>query len=88
MDVDRERAADAGVNVDAIARTVETLLGGRTVTRYKRGGEQFDVVVQTDNAQRNAPDDIDRLFVRGRGDVMVPLASLVKIREVVVPRVS
>ena len=86
MDVDRERAADAGVNVDAIARTVETLLGGRTVTRYKRGGEQFDVVVQTDNAQRNAPDDIDRLFVRGRGDVMVPLASLVKIREVVVPR--
>jgi multidrug efflux pump len=86
MDVDRERAADAGVNVDAIARTVETLLGGRTVTRYKRGGEQFDVVVQTDNAQRNAPDDIDRLFVRGRGDVMVPLASLVTIREVVVPR--
>jgi multidrug efflux pump len=86
MDVDRERAADAGVNVDAIARTVETLLGGRTVTRYKRGGEQFDVIVQTDNAQRNAPDDIDRLFVRGRGDVMVPLASLVKIREVVVPR--
>jgi multidrug efflux pump len=86
MDVDRERAADAGVSVDAIARTVETLLGGRTVTRYKRGGEQFDVVVQTDNAQRNAPDDIDRLFVRGRGDVMVPLASLVKIREVVVPR--
>ena len=86
MDVDRERAADAGVSVDAIARTVETLLGGRTVTRYKRGGEQFDVVVQTDNAQRSAPDDIDRLFVRGRGDVMVPLASLVKIREVVVPR--
>ncbi|MEY4506108.1 MAG: Efflux pump rane transporter BepE [Pseudomonadota bacterium] len=86
MDVDRERAADAGVNVDAIARTVETLLGGRTVTRYKRGGEQFDVVVQTDNAQRSAPDDIDRLFVRGRGDVMVPLSSLVTIREVVVPR--
>ncbi|MFM2074705.1 MAG: Efflux pump rane transporter BepE [Pseudomonadota bacterium] len=86
MDVDRERAADAGVNVDAIARTVETLLGGRTVTRYKRGGEQFDVVVQTDNAQRSAPDDIDRLFVRGRGDVMVPLSSLVSIREVVVPR--
>jgi multidrug efflux pump len=62
------------------------LLGGRTVTRYKRGGEQFDVVVQTDNAQRSAPDDIDRLFVRGRGDVMVPLGSLVTIREVVVPR--
>jgi multidrug efflux pump len=86
MDVDRERAADAGVSVDAIARTVETLLGGRTVTRYKRGGEQYDVVVQTDSAMRNAPEDIDRLFVRGRGDVMVPLSSLVSLREVVVPR--
>jgi multidrug efflux pump len=86
MDVDRERAADMGVNVDAIARTVETLLGGRVVTRYKQGGEQYDVVVQTDSAQRSAPDDIDKLFVRGRGDAMIPLASLVKLREVVVPR--
>ncbi len=86
MDVDRERAADAGVSVDAIARTVETMLGGRTVTRYKRGGEQYDVVVQTDSAQRSTPEDIDRMFVRGRGDAMIPLASLVQLREVVVPR--
>ncbi|MDP2263547.1 MAG: efflux RND transporter permease subunit [Hydrogenophaga sp.] len=86
LDVDRERAADMGVNVDVIARTVETMLGGRIVTRYKREGEQYDVLVQTDSAQRSTPDDIDRLFVRGRGDAMIPLASLVQIREVVVPR--
>ncbi|MDP3522015.1 MAG: efflux RND transporter permease subunit [Hydrogenophaga sp.] len=86
MDVDRERAADMGVNVDAIARTVETMLGGRIVTRYKRDGEQYDVVVQTEGTQRSTPDDIDRLFVRGRNDAMIPLASLVKTREVVVPR--
>ncbi len=86
MDVDRERAADMGVSVDAIARTVETMLGGRTVTRYKRDGEQYDVVVQTVSANRSTPEDIDRLFVRGRGDAMIPLASLVTTREVVVPR--
>ncbi|MGV3727940.1 efflux RND transporter permease subunit [Hydrogenophaga sp.] len=86
MDVDRERAADMGVNVDAIARSVETMLGGRTVTRYKRNGEQYDVVVQTVSVNRSTPDDIDRLFVRGRGDAMIPLAALVKTREVVVPR--
>jgi len=86
LDVDRERAADMGVNVDVIARTVETMLGGRIVTRYKQGGEQYDVVVQTDSAQRSTPDDIDRLFVRGRGDAMIPLTSLVQLREVVVPR--
>jgi multidrug efflux pump len=86
LDVDRERAADMGVSVDVIARTVETMLGGRIVTRYKREGEQYDVLVQTDSAARSTPDDIDRLFVRGRNDAMIPLASLVKIREVVVPR--
>jgi multidrug efflux pump len=65
---------------------VETLLGGRSVTRFKRDGEQYDVVVQTDSAQRSTPEDIDRLFVRGRGGAMIPLASLVSTREVVVPR--
>jgi multidrug efflux pump len=86
MDVDRERAADMGVSVDNIARTVETMLGGRIVTRYKRDGEQYDVVVQTVSANRSTPEDIDRLFVRGRGDAMIPLGSLVTTREVVVPR--
>jgi multidrug efflux pump len=86
MDVDRERAADMGVSVDAIARTVQTMLGGRTVTRYNKDGEQYDVVVQTEGSQRSTPEDIDKLFVRGRGDTMIPLAALVKVREVVVPR--
>ena len=86
MDVDRERAADMGVSIDAIARTVETMLGGRIVTRFKQGGEQYDVVLQTESAQRSAPDDIERLFVRGRNEAMIPLASLVTLREVVVPR--
>ena len=86
LDVDRERAADMGVSVDVIARTVETMLGGRIVTRYKRGGEQYDVVVQTAGTQRSTPEDIDHLFVRGRNDAMIPLASLVQLREVVVPR--
>ena len=86
IDVDRERAADLGVSVDAVARTVETLLGGRTVTRYKRDAEQYDVVVQTGSADRAAPSDIERMFVRGRNNTMVPLAALVTVRESVAPR--
>ncbi|WP_292029543.1 efflux RND transporter permease subunit, partial [Brevundimonas sp. UBA2416] len=86
MDVDRARAADMGVSVEAVARTVETMLGGRVVTRYKRDAEQYDVIVQTSGVGRATPEDIDRLFVRGRGDVMVPLSSLVSVREAVSPR--
>lgn len=86
MEVDRARAADMGVSVDAVARTVETMLGGRAVTRYKRDAEQYDVIVQTESRGRVTPEDIERLFVRGRNDTMVPLASLVKVREAVSPR--
>ena len=86
LDVDRERAADLGVSVESVARSVETMLGGRNVTRYKREGEQYDVVVQTSQSRRDTPDDIDRIFVRGRGDAMIPLSALVKVSEVVAPR--
>jgi len=86
MDVDRARAADLGVSIDAVARTVETMLGGRVVTRYKRDADQFNVIVQTDAADRTKPEDIERLFVRGRGDTMVPLSQVVKVREAVSPR--
>jgi multidrug efflux pump len=86
IDVDRDRAADLGVAVDQVARTVETMLGGRNVTRYKRGSDQYDVIVQTTAAGRATPDDIERLFVRARNDVMVPLSSLVKVREAVAAR--
>ena len=86
LEVDRDRAADAGVNVDQVARTVETMLGGRAVTRYKRDADQYDVLVQTESGGRTTPEDIDKLFVRGRGEVMVPLSSIVKVREAVSPR--
>jgi multidrug efflux pump len=86
LEVDRERAQDAGVSVDQVARAVETLLGSRNVTRYKRDAEQYDVVLQLEASERTTPDQIDKLFVRGRGDVMVPMSSLVKVRETVSPR--
>ncbi|ACB34235.1 acriflavin resistance protein [Leptothrix cholodnii SP-6] len=86
LEVDRDRAADAGVAIDQVARTVETMLGGRAVTRYKRDADQYDVLVQTQASGRTTPDDIDRLFVRGRNDTMVPLSSIVKVRESVSPR--
>jgi len=86
VQVDRDRAADAGVAVDTVGRAMETMLGGRQVTRYKQNAEQYDVIVQMLPADRSNPNDISDIFVRGRDDRMVPLASLVSIRESVAPR--
>jgi len=86
IEVDRVKATELGVSIEVVARTIETMLGGRVVTRYKRDAEQYDVIVQTLASARNTPDDIDVIQVRGRNDAMIPLSSLVKIRESVSPR--
>ena len=90
IEVDRDRAADLGVSVEVVAKAIETLLGGRNVTRYKRDADQYDVIVQVAASGRTTPEDIDRIYVRGlKGggvDTMIPLSSLVKVKESVSPR--
>lgn len=84
--VSRDKAVDVGVSVATIGRTLETLLGGRDVTRFKRAGEQYDVIVQVEESERADPRDLARLFVRGNHDAMIPLANLVQFEETVAPR--
>jgi len=84
--VDRDKMADVGVAVDSLGRTLETLLGGRQVTRFKREGKQYDVVVQVGDLNRNNPDDLRRIYVRGNQDEMIALSNLMQIEEVVAPR--
>ena len=86
IEVVRDKAADLGVSVEVVAKAIETVLGGRNVTRYKRDAEQYDVIVQLEATGRNTPEDIERIYVRGKNDAMIPLSSLVKVRESVSPR--
>ena len=81
VDIDRDKVASVGVEVDAVGRTLETLLGGRNVTRFKRGAEQYDVIVQVRREERARADDLTAIHVRGRNGAMVPLSNLVTVRE-------
>jgi len=86
IEVDRDKAADLGVGVDVVAKALETMLGGRIVTRYKRDADQYDVIVQTQPSGRTTPEAIDQINVRGRNETMIPLSALVKVSENVSPR--
>lgn len=86
VSVDRDKAADLGVSIDVIGRTLETMLGGRTVTRYKQDAEQYDVIVQVDARNRSDPNDIQNIFVRGKSGEMIPLTHLLTVDETVSPR--
>jgi multidrug efflux pump len=84
--INRDKLGDVGVNVDTVGRTLETMLGGRQVTRFKRDGEQYDVMVQVTPLDRTSPGDISEIYVRGGSGEMVQLANLVTIKEGVAPQ--
>ncbi len=86
VSVNRDKAAAVGASIDVIGRTLETMLGGRQVTRFKRGSEQYDVIVQVADVDRNNPDDLRDIYVRGADGGMIQLANLVSVQESVAPK--
>ncbi len=86
VNIDRDKAASMGISMAAIGRTVETLLGGRDVTRYKREGKQYDVVLQMEDESRRQPTDLTSIYVRARSGQLVQLSNLVTLEEAVAPK--
>jgi multidrug efflux pump len=84
--IDRERAADAGLDISVIGRTLETLMSGRNVTRFEIDGEQYDVTVALPLAERASPEILSQIYVRGTGGTMVQLSSVARYEEGVAPR--
>jgi multidrug efflux pump len=84
--IDRDRVADLKLDVSVIGRTLETMLGGRQVTRFEIGGEQYDVLVQLNAADRSSPETLSRIFVRTPSNEMVQLSNLVSLKETVAPK--
>jgi multidrug efflux pump len=74
------------VQVEAIGRTLETLLGGRQVTRFKREGKQYEVLVQLEDKDRRQPTDLTSIYVRNAGGQLVQLSNLVTVTETVAPK--
>jgi multidrug efflux pump len=76
--INRDRAAALGVSVEDISRTLQMLFGGLDVSRIKREGKEYLVMVQLERASRLAPADLDRLYVRGADARLIQLSSVVR----------
>jgi len=83
---DRDRAEDLGVPVEAIASTLQTMLGGRKVSTFTRENKLYDVMVQLDPTERSTPSDVSGLYVRGRNDQLVQLSAVTRVDEGVGPK--
>jgi len=86
IEVDRDRAADLGISVSDIGRTLETMMGGRAVTRYTERGEEYDVMLQAGREDRSDPRDLSNIYLRGtKSSDLIPLANLIRVQDMAGP---
>ncbi len=86
IEVNQQRAGDLGVSIDAVSQALQSLLGSRRVTTYVDRGEEYRVMVQAEREGRRTLADLERIQVRSRTGALVPLSSVVTVREIAGPR--
>jgi len=82
--IDRDKAADLGVNIATVAEAINFLIGGEVdVTKYKdeAKGKRYDVRARLEPQNRTNPTDIGRIYVRSRDGRLVELSNVVKMVE-------
>lgn len=82
VNIDRDRAADLGVSISDIGRTLEVMLGQRRVSTFLDRGEEYDVIVEGIEADFRSPNSIDNLYVRSnRTGELIPMDNLLTFSE-------
>jgi hydrophobe/amphiphile efflux-1 (HAE1) family protein len=80
-DVDQVRAAALGIPLPDIYDALQTTIGSVYVNDFTRAGRTYRVLMQSEPSDRMALKDIGRVHVRANDGAMVPLTSLVTVRE-------
>jgi HAE1 family hydrophobic/amphiphilic exporter-1 len=83
--VDREKASKLGLDVRTIGKTIETFFAGTTATRYREGGDEYDIEVRLREKDRDRIEDLRDVFISLPGGAQVSLANIAKIEQGVGP---
>jgi multidrug efflux pump len=82
VSIDRNRAADLGISLETVGRTLETVLGSKIVTTYIDRGREYNVILQGREDMRATNTDLTNIRVRSSSTKeLIPLASVVKLEE-------
>lgn len=78
LDIDRNLADDLGVSVRDLSTEIKTYFGGTNAGSYKDGGYRYDIRLRADAGDRNTPEKVSEIAVRGEDGKLVRLPGLVK----------
>src|SRR3989337_2887724 len=73
--IDRKKASEFGIQLQDIASTLQTFVGGEPVSKYKEEDEQYDVWLRAMKGKRDDPQGVMNLTVPGRNGSLVNLSE-------------
>ncbi len=85
VELDRTKAKTQGVAISDIFDTLQAYLGALYVNDFNKFGRVYRVFMQAEDSYRAEVDDISRLYVRTETGGMVPLSTLIDVKEIVGP---
>jgi len=77
----RDRLSDLGMTAGDVADVVETLIEGRTVSLYREGGKEYDLVVKALEHMVRDPEDLSDVMIPTPGGEKVELIDVARIER-------
>jgi hydrophobe/amphiphile efflux-1 (HAE1) family protein len=82
LSINKNRAKDLGVSTESIGKTLETLYGGKTVTKFNKLGKEYPIILQQYLVDRRNKEGLAKIFVRSNTTgKLISLANLVEFKE-------
>jgi HAE1 family hydrophobic/amphiphilic exporter-1 len=81
IEIDRDRLYSLGLNTYTVGNEIKAAIDGLTATRYKSGGNDYDVILILAEADRNALPELDQIFVTSQIAGRVPLSNFASYKK-------
>ena len=82
LDINKNKAKDLGISAQSIGQTLETLYGGKTVTKFNKLGKEYPIILQQYLDDRKSKESISKIYVRSeKTGKLISLANLVDFKE-------
>ena len=82
LDINKNKAKDLGISAQSIGQTLETLYGGKTVTKFNKLGKEYPIILQQYLDDRKSKESISKIYVRSeKTGKLISLANLVNFKE-------
>ena len=82
LSINKNRAKDLGISTESIGKTLETLYGGKTVTKFNKRGKEYPIILQQYLVDRRNKEGLTKIFVRSNTTgKLISLANLVEFKE-------